>query len=98
MIGISALLLGLGFVIFPLVEGFFVFLDWRSDKRPRNLFGLVFFALFFLLSTNRVAHNVWCVYGLRTLSAAEVSAVEVNGRAVTDPKAVAEIVAALHDV
>lgn len=98
MIGISALLINLAFVLFPPLAAWAAYRDWRSRGRRGSLAVIALLAVFFLLVGNRFLHNALYLYELRSMSAAQVSAVEIDGKPVTDPRALSEIVAAFNDV
>lgn len=98
MIGTPAFLIGLAFVLFPLVVGVAAYFDWRSRRSRGSLVVIALLLVFLLLVGNRFVHNALYLYELRSMSAAEVSAVEVGGETVTDPRAVSDIVAAFNEV
>ena len=98
MIGIPALLINLAFVLIPSLMGWVVYRDFRSRKSRKSLAAIVFLSIFLLIAGNRFAHNALYLYELRSMSAAQLSAVEVGGKSVTDPRALSEIVAAFNEV
>ena len=98
MIGIPALLINLAFILFPPLAGWAAYRDWRSRGSRGSLAVVALLAVFLLLVGNRFLHNALYLYELRSMSAEQVSAVEVGGKSVTDSRAVSEIVAAFNEV
>lgn len=98
MIGIPALLIGLMFVLIPSLMGWAVYRDWRSRRKRGSLALIALISIFLLIVVNRFGHNALYLYELRSMSAAQVSAVEIGGESVTDPRAVSEIVSAFNEV
>ena len=96
MIGISALLISLGFVLFPLLAGWAIYLDWHSRRAKHNLLFLAFISLFFLVCANRLLHNLAYHHELRTMSASEVSGFEVEGKVISNPRDISHVVSALN--
>src|SRR3712207_1162309 len=97
MIGISALLINLAFVLLPPLAAWAAYRDWRAGRKRGSLVVIGLLAVFFLLVADRFAHNALYLQELRSMSAEQLSAVEIDGKSVTDPRALSEIVNAFNE-
>jgi hypothetical protein len=97
MIGIKAFLLDLPFMVMPLLFGWAAYKEWRSDKSTAKLLTLGLVVLLFLVFANRFLHNLSYYHELRTMSTGELSGFEIDGKLISNPQDVSNIVNALHE-